>query len=208
MTTTTTTTDGLDQLLALEESAQRLLFREARTANAFTDKPVTEEQVRAIYELVKWAPTSMNMQPQRVLFVRSPQARERLVPLMGEGNRNKTATAPLVAILAVDVDFHENLPKVFPHVPGAKDYFTDEAIRQQVAHLNAALQVGYFILGVRAAGLDAGPMAGFDVEGVKKEFFAGTALEPQVVVNIGHIDHSGTFPRSPRLEFDEVVTFA
>jgi 3-hydroxypropanoate dehydrogenase len=204
---TATSTAGLDQVLALDESAQRLLFREARTANAFTDEPVTEEQMRAIYELVKYAPTSMNTQPQRVVFVRSPQARERLVQLMAEGNQKKTATAPLVAILAADVDFHENLPKVFPHAPGAKDYFTDEAVRRQVAHLNAALQVGYFILGVRAAGLDAGPMTGFDIDGVKKEFFAGTTLEPQVVVGIGHIDHSGTFPRNPRLEFDEVVSF-
>src|ERR1700738_410247 len=103
---TATSTEGLDQLLALEESAQRLLFREARTANAFTDEPVTEEQMRAIYELVKYAPTSMNTQPQRVVFVRSPQARERLVQLMAQGNQKKTATAPLVAILAADVDFH------------------------------------------------------------------------------------------------------
>jgi 3-hydroxypropanoate dehydrogenase len=203
---TTVATNRFAELLELDRASQDLLFREARTANRFTAEPVTEEQVRAIYELIKWAPTSMNMQPLRVLLMRSPESRERLLPHLAENNRPKTATAPLVAILAADLDFHQKLPEVFPHSPNAKDHFDGPAgIRRKDAHLNATLQIAYFILGVRAAGLDAGPMTGFDAEGVRKEFFADTSLDPLVVVNIGHIDNSGTFARSPRLDYDEVI---
>ncbi|MDQ3402592.1 MAG: malonic semialdehyde reductase [Actinomycetota bacterium] len=191
--------------LVLGTDAQDLLFREARTANTFSDEPVTDEQVRAIYELVKWAPTSMNSQPLRVLLVRSPEGRERLVKHMGDGNKPKTATAPLVAVLAADVDFHEHLPTVFPHLPGAKNFFADETVRVESARLNAALQVGYFVLGVRAAGLSAGPMTGFDANGVNEEFFAGTTLRSLVVVNIGKPGADAYFPRSPRLDYDQVI---
>ncbi|MER5426776.1 malonic semialdehyde reductase [Streptosporangium roseum] len=191
--------------LALSSEAQDLLFREARTANTFTDEPVGDEQMRAIYDLVKYAPTAMNQQPLRVLLVRGPEARERLVGLMSPGNRAKTAAAPLVAILAADLDFHEELPKVFPHFAGAKDLFADEAARAQSARFNATLQVGYFILGVRAAGLAAGPMAGYDAAGIDKEFFDGdhTVL---AVVNIGRPGENAWFDRLPRLSYDEVVT--
>ncbi|WP_434096218.1 malonic semialdehyde reductase [Streptosporangium roseum] len=191
--------------LALSSEAQDLLFREARTANTFTDEPVGDEQMRAIYDLVKYAPTAMNQQPLRVLLVRGPEARERLVGLMSPGNRAKTAAAPLVAILAADLDFHEELPKVFPHFAGAKDLFADEAARVQSARFNATLQVGYFILGVRAAGLAAGPMAGYDAAGIDKEFFDGdhTVL---AVVNIGRPGENAWFDRLPRLAYDEVVT--
>ena len=192
--------------LVLPEDAQKLLFHDARTANAFTDEPVTDEQVRAIYELIKWAPTSMNNQPLRITLIRTEEARARLLPLMFEGNREKTGKAPLVAILSANTDFHDLLHKTFPHFPGARDFFLEDEPRRAAARLNASLQVGYFILGVRAAGLAAGPMTGFDADGVAEEFFADSNQEPLVVVNIGHIDESGTFPRSPRLEFDEVVT--
>ncbi|ACZ85966.1 malonic semialdehyde reductase [Streptosporangium roseum] len=191
--------------LALSSEAQDLLFREARTANTFTDEPVGDEQMRAIYDLVKYAPTAMNQQPLRVLLVRGTEARERLVGLMSPGNRAKTAAAPLVAILAADLDFHEELPKVFPHFAGAKDLFADEAARARSARFNATLQVGYFILGVRAAGLAAGPMAGYDAAGIDKEFFDGdhTVL---AVVNIGRPGENAWFDRLPRLAYDEVVT--
>ncbi|MFF4411932.1 malonic semialdehyde reductase [Streptosporangium sp. NPDC001559] len=192
--------------LVLSPEAQDLLFREARTANTFTTEPVSEEQVRAIYDLVKYAPTAMNQQPLRVVLVRSPQARERLVRLMAPGNQAKTAAAPLVAILAADLDFHEELPKVFPHRPQARDVFAaDEALRSRTATFNAALQVGYFILGVRAAGLAAGPMAGYDAAGVDKEFLdeAHTVL---AVVNIGRPGPDAWFDRLPRLTYEEVVT--
>lgn len=195
------------ELLALDPAAQDLLFRQARTANSFTDEPVTDEQARAIYDLVKWAPTSMNIQPLRIVLVRSDAARDRLLPHLGEGNRPKTAAAPLVAILAADDDFHDELPKVFPHLPGARDLFADDDTgRADVASLNTALQIGYFLLGVRAAGLAAGPMTGFDRAGVDAEFFAGTAHRSQVIVNIGHPGENAWQQRLPRLGYDEVVT--
>ena len=147
---------GMTYELALSAEAQDLLFREARTANTFTDEPVTDEQVAAIYDLVKHAPTAMNIQPLRIVLVREGEARERLLKHMADGNRDKTANAPLVAILAADTDCHENLPRTFPHFPGAKDLFADDTAREQVARFNASLQIGYFLLGVRAAGLAAG----------------------------------------------------
>jgi 3-hydroxypropanoate dehydrogenase len=196
----------LHEHLVLDKTAQDLLFRDARTANTFSDEPVTEEQVAAIYDLVKYAPTSMNIQPLRVLLVRSPEARERLVEHLGDGNKNKTATAPLVAVLAYDPEFHEHLPTQFPHFPGAQDIFKGQEHRFGTASLNATLQVAYFILGIRAAGLAAGPMTGFDAEGIDKEFFAESGFKTLVVVNIGKPGENAWFPRSPRLEQEQVVT--
>ena len=194
------------ETLELEKSAQDLLFREARTANTFTDEPVTDEQIAAIYDLVKYAPTSMNMQPLRVTLVRSAEARERLVAHLSDGNKAKTSTAPLTAILAYDPEFHEHLPTQFPHFAGAQAIFKGQDFRHGAASLNASLQVGYFILGIRAAGLVAGPMTGFDNAGVDQEFFAETGYKSLVVVNIGKPGENAWFPRSPRLEHDQVVT--
>ncbi|WP_434595778.1 malonic semialdehyde reductase [Streptomyces sp. A5-4] len=192
--------------LVLDPAAQDLLFRQARTANTFTDEPVTEEQVQAIYDLVKYGPTAFNQSPLRVVLVRSAEARERLVSHMAEGNRPKTATAPLVAILAADNEFHQELPALFPHFPQAKDvFFTERPAREQAAGLNAALQAAYFIVGVRAAGLSAGPMTGFDFAGVQKEFLDDDHT-PLMVVNIGKPGDDAWFPRSPRLTYDEVIT--
>ncbi|MFE0026959.1 malonic semialdehyde reductase [Amycolatopsis sp. NPDC059021] len=191
--------------LQLPADVQDLLFREARTANSFSDEQVTDEQLRAIYELIKWAPTSMNTQPLRALVIRTDEAKQRLLPLLSEGNRAKTEAAPLTVVLAADVDFHENLPQLFPHFPGAKDVFSEEPGRVEVAKLNTALQIGYFIIGVRAAGLAAGPMTGFDAEGVDKEFFADRPWKSLVVVNIGKPGENPWFDRLPRLSFDEVV---
>ena len=191
--------------LALSPDAQDLLFRQARTANTFTDEPVTDEQVAAVYDLVKYAPTAMNTQPLRIVLVRQGEARERLLKHMADGNRDKTANAPLVAILAADTDFHEHLPRTFPHFPGAKDVFADDTAREQAARFNATLQAGYFFLGVRAAGLAAGPMGGFDAEALDADFFAGTGLKSLVVVNIGRPGENAWFDRLPRLEQSEVV---
>ncbi|MFR0359564.1 malonic semialdehyde reductase [Streptomyces sediminimaris] len=192
--------------LALDPAAQDLLFREARTANAFTDEPVPEDLIEAVYDLVKYGPTSMNQQPLRIVLVRSVEARTRLVPHLSEGNRKKTAGAPLVAILAADNEFHEELPSQFPHLPGARNLFAERAIREESARLNALLQVGYFIIGVRAAGLAAGPMTGFDAGGVEKEFFADGDHSVLVVVNIGKPGENAWFARSPRLAYDQVVS--
>lgn len=191
--------------LALSAEAQDLLFREARTANTFTDEPVTDEQIRAIYDLVKYGPTSMNIQPLRLVLVRTPQARQRLVAHMSGGNKAKTGSAPLVAILAADEDYHENLPKTFPHFPGAKDAHAGNPARREIAAFNGALQTGYFILGVRAAGLAAGPMTGFDADAVAKEFFPEGDKRVLAVVNIGKPGPDAWRDRLPRLDFEEVV---
>ncbi|MFC8196531.1 malonic semialdehyde reductase [Streptomyces sp. NPDC060006] len=192
--------------LVLDPAAQDLLFREARTANAFTDEPVTDEQVQAIYDLVKYGPTAFNQSPLRITLVRSAEARERLVRHMAEGNQPKTATAPLVAILSADNEFHDELPYLLPHFPQAKDlFFTERPVRENAAALNAALQAAYFIVGVRAAGLSAGPMTGFDFAGVQKEFLDDDHT-PLMVVNIGRPAEDAWFARSPRLEADQVIT--
>jgi 3-hydroxypropanoate dehydrogenase len=191
--------------LTLSPEAQALLFRDARTANTFTDEPVTDEQVAAIYDLVKYGPTAMNNQPLRIVLVREGESRDRLLKVMADGNRDKTANAPLVAILAADTDFHEHLHRTFPHFPGAKDAFADPVAREQAARFNATLQIGYFLIGVRAAGLAAGPMGGFDAEALDAEFFAGTSLKSLLVVNLGHPGENAWYDRLPRLEHSEVV---
>ncbi|MFE9258873.1 malonic semialdehyde reductase [Streptomyces sp. NPDC006879] len=192
--------------LVLDPRAQDLLFREARTANAFSAEPVTDEQVQAIYDLVKYGPTAFNQTPLRIVLVRSAESRERLVDHMAEGNKAKTASAPLVAILAADNEFHEELPALLPHFPQAKDlFFSERPVREQSASMNAALQAAYFIVGVRAAGLAAGPMTGFDFAGVQKEFLDDDHT-PLMVVNIGKPGEDASFPRSPRLDFDQVVS--
>jgi 3-hydroxypropanoate dehydrogenase len=195
----------MTQPLMLSTDAQDLLFRQARTPNTFTDEPVTDEQIAAIYDLVKYAPTAMNTQPLRIVLVRQGEPRERLLKHMADGNREKTASAPLVAVLAADTDFHESLDRTFPHFAGAKDLFADDAGREAAARFNATLQVGYFLLGVRAAGLAAGPMGGFDAEGIDNDLLEGTTLKSLVVVNIGRPGENAWFDRLPRLEQHEVV---
>jgi 3-hydroxypropanoate dehydrogenase len=194
--------------LELDAAAQDLLFREARTANTFSSEPVSDETVQAIYDLVKYAPTSMNQQPLRIVLVRSDDARERLVKTMYGPNGAKVAQAPLVAILAADLEFHELMPRVFPHFPEAKDMFADPAIREASAIQNGTMQAAYFLLGVRAAGLCAGPMIGFDADAVNREFFPDGKQKVLLVMNIGKPGENAWWPRSPRLEYDEVVTAA
>ncbi len=195
--------------LVLDKAAQDLLFRDARTANGFTDEPVSEEQVRAIHDLVKYGPTAMNNQPLRVTVVRSREARERLVSHMSGNNAPKTSTAPLTLILSADSDFHEHFPKTFPIAPDAREDFAamPAEARASMAEQNAYLQIAYLIVGVRAAGLAAGPMTGFDAEGVRKEFFGeDSPLRPLVVMNIGKPSSDAWFDRLPRLEHEEVFT--
>lgn len=200
MTSTATTEYVLD------DTALDTLFREARTANTFTDEPVTVDEVRAVHDLVKYGPTAMNNQPLRLVLVQSPDARGRLVEHMSGSNKAKTSTAPLVAILATDTDFHDHLPEFFPPFPGARDmYAADEAMRFQQAEFNAALQIGYLLLGIRAIGLAAGPMAGFDRAGVDREFLAGTSWRSLLVVNLGHPGPDAWQERLPRIDFDDAV---
>lgn len=188
-------------------SSVSAIFTEAHTAYRFTDTPVTDEELAEIYDLAKFTPSAMNAQPLRITYLRTPEAKERLLPLLGGNNREKSASAPVVAILAADTDFHQHLPVVNPQSAGAKDALdANEAHRVQMAKNNAWLQAGGFILAVRAAGLDAGPMGGFDAAGVDAEFFAGTPLKSILIVNIGHVAEDGNFPRNPRLGFDQAVT--
>ncbi|MFD1507585.1 malonic semialdehyde reductase [Georgenia yuyongxinii] len=193
--------------LLLDDHAQDLLFHHARTASAFTHEPVTDEQIAAIFELVKRAPTSTNTQPLRVVIVRSADAKERLLPHMAEGNRAKTAAAPANTLLAADIDFHKELPRTFPHFPGARDMFAgDEESRARTAELNTDLQVGYAIIGIRAAGLAAGPMTGFDADAISREFFPDGRHRVLVAINMGEPAEDAWKDRLPRLPFDEVVT--
>lgn len=192
--------------MSVSPEVQDRLFRDAHTANAFSSEPVSDEQLRAVYELIKWGPTAMNAQPLRIVLVRTPEARNRLVEHMAEGNKAKTAAAPLVAVLAADVDFHEEFHKTFPAYPGARDAFADEEPRTVAAMLNTSMQMGYFIVGLRAAGLAAGPMGGFDAAGVSQEFFPDGRHRALLVVNIGQATTESFRPRQPRLDYADVVT--
>lgn len=192
--------------LAVSDEVADLLFRSARTAYSFTDQPVTAAELRTVYDLAKWGPTAMNSQPLRMVLVQSPEARAQLVEHMAGNNKARTQAAPLVALLAADTDFHEELPRVFPAMPNAKDELADEQARAAMAQTSAILQAGYFILGVRAAGLAAGPMAGFDADAVSAAFFPDGRHRVLLVVNLGHAHEDSYRPRQPRLEYDEVVT--
>ena len=190
----------------LPETALDQLFTAARTRNAWSDRPVPEALLRRLYDLTKFGPTAVNATPARFVFVTSADAKARLAPLMSEANRAKTLQAPVNVIIGQDIEFHEHLPVLFPHAPGAKDWFADETGRRETAFRNASLQGGYFLLAARALGLDVGPMSGFDAEAVKAEFFAGTTVEPNFIVNLGYGTDENLFPRSPRLGFDEAAS--
>jgi 3-hydroxypropanoate dehydrogenase len=193
----------------LDDAGRALLFTDARTANSFAPTPVTDEELADVWRLAKWAPTAMNTQPLRVLYVRTDEGRARLVEHMAEGNRAKTATAPAVAVLAVDTEFHERIPELFPFRPQMRDAFAaDDDMRESAGRFNASLQAGYFLLAVRALGLAAGPMGGFDKAAVDEEFFPGGRWRSILVVNIGHPGEDPWFDRLPRLGDEEVLTWA
>jgi 3-hydroxypropanoate dehydrogenase len=199
----------LESLLALDADAQELLFTAARTANTFSDEPVSDEQLRAIADLAKWPPTMANTNPLRILFLRTAEGKNRLAPLMGDGNRAKTTSAPAVAVLAVDTDFHDKIPELLPFRPELRDAFVaDTENRERLAIFNGALQAGYFILAVRAAGLAAGPMLGFDGPGIDAEFFADRSWKTILVVNIGKPGPDPWFDRLPRLAHEDYVEYA
>ena len=188
----------------LSETAIDQLFRAARTFNAFLPKDVSDEQLRKIYELTKFGPTSANSSPMRVVFVKSKEAKEKLSPFMSEGNRAKTLAAPVSAIVGTDHEFYEKLPQLFPHADARSWFVGNQPAIDVTAFRNATLQGAYLILAARTVGLDCGPMSGFDADGVNAAFFAGTAVKANFIVNIGYGDASrDLFPRSPRLTFDE-----
>lgn len=192
----------------LDDPGRAALFTGARTAYAFTDAPVADEELAAIWDLAKWPPTAANTQPLRVLYVRTDEGKRRLLPHLAEGNRPKASTAPVIAVLAVDSRFHEHLPTVMPAKPELRDAFeADEAMRERTGSFSGALQAGYFILAVRAAGLAAGPMGGFDAAGLDAEFFPDGRWRSVLVVNIGH-PAEPTFDRMPRLAAPDAVRWA
>jgi 3-hydroxypropanoate dehydrogenase len=189
---------------ALDDTALDLIFREARTRNGWSDAPVTEADIRTIYDLARWGPTSANTQPARVRWLMSPEAKARLEPHLSPGNRAKTMTAPVVAIIGYDLDFPETLPRMF-HNPDARNWFGDPAHRQTTAFRNGTLQGAYLIVAARALGFDCGPMSGFDNAGVDRDFFAGTRIKSNFIMAIGR-GADTPFPRNPRLPFEEANT--
>lgn len=193
----------------LSEASLDQLFRHARTFNAWLPKDVSDEQLRQIYELAKFGPTSANSSPARVVFVKSKAAKAKLEPFLSEGNRAKTMEAPVTAIVATDHAFYEKLPKLFPHTDARSWFVGNQPLIDTTAFRNATLQGAYLLLAARAVGLDCGPMSGFDNAGVDAAFFAGTAVKSNFLISIGYGDASrNLFPRSPRLAFDEACTIA
>lgn len=188
----------------LDDKALDTIFRSARSHNAWLDRPVSDEQLGQMYDVMKWGSTSANCSPARILFVKSGQAKEKLKPLLMEGNQAKTMAAPVCAIIGYDVEFYEKLPDLFPHDLSAKTWFNGSAeFAEQTAFRNGSLQGAYLMIAARALGLDCGPMSGFDVDGVTKAFFEGTTYKANFLCNIGYGDPSALFDRSPRLAFDD-----
>ncbi len=182
------------------------VFHSARTVNKFTTQPVDDAQLRALYDLCKWAPTSMNSQPMRLVFVTSAEAKEKLRPALSPGNVDKTMAAPVTAIVAIDTAFYEHLPMQMPSIATARATFADNAeLARTTAFRNGSMQGGYLILAARMLGLDAGPMSGFDIAKVDEAFFAGTTFTANFLVNLGYGDASANYPRAPRLSFEEAA---
>ncbi|HEY8602887.1 malonic semialdehyde reductase [Tsuneonella suprasediminis] len=187
----------------LPSDALDQLFFEGRTYNGWLDKPVSDEQMHAIWDLVKMGPTSANMQPSRIVWCKSDDAKRRLAELASEGNRAKILSAPVTAIIGYDIDFHEELPWLFPHTDAKSWFDGDEAGRRVGAFRNSSLQGGYFILAARALGLDTGPMSGFDNDAVDKEFFTDDPrVKSNFICSVGYGDPDSIFDRSPRPDFD------
>jgi nitroreductase len=188
----------------VDDASLDILFRQARTHNGWDERPVSDAELHEIYELMKWGPTSANASPLRILFLRTSQAKARLLPAMSGGNQDKTRTAPVTAVLAYDTEFYEQLPKLFPHAPEARSWFAGNAASiHATAFRNSALQGAYFILAARAIGLETGPMSGFDAAKVDAEFFPDGKHKVNFICNLGHGDSSKLFSRSPRLSFEE-----
>src|SRR5690606_12178212 len=188
----------------LNDAALDQLFRSARTYNAFSGE-VDDATLRQLYELLKWGPTEANTTPARFLFVKSAQAKARLGPALDPGNHAKTMAAPVTVIIGRDEDFHDKLPYLFPHTDARAWFDGPRARRERPSLRNMSLQAGYLIMAARALGLDAGPMTGFDHARVDAEFFAGTSIKSDILVNLGRGDPASIHPRSPRLPFDEAA---
>ena len=188
----------------ISQESLNTLFLEARTHNAWQNKPISNELLHQVFDLAKMAPTSANCSPMRVIFIRSQEAKEKLRPCLAAGNVDKTMAAPVTAIVAYDLEFYEYMPRLFPHTDARSWFAGNEPFIKSTAEFNGALQAAYLIMAARACGLDCGPMTGFDKQAVDAAFFAGTTFKSDMLCNLGYGDAAGLHPRSPRFDFDEV----
>lgn len=195
-------------MTVLDANALDQLFRSARTHNAWQTKDVSDEQLHALYDLLKWGPTSANASPARFVFVKSPEARATLKDTLAPGNVDKTMSAPVTVIVAQDMAFYDKLPELFPHADARSWFVGNDALIESTAFRNATLQGAYLIMAARALGLDTGAMSGFDNAKVDAAFFAGTTIKSNFLVNLGYGDAAGLFPRSPRLAFADAARIA
>jgi 3-hydroxypropanoate dehydrogenase len=179
------------------------LFTEARTQNGYRDAPVSDDTLRALYDLLKWGPTSANCSPARFLFVRSPKAKAELLACVSQGNQEKVNQAPVTAIIGMDLAFYDKLPQLFPHTDARAWFTSSPAKAEETAFRNASLQGAYLIVAARSLGLDCGPMSGFDAAKLDAAFWAGTTVKTNFICALGHGDPAKVFPRNPRLAFDE-----
>lgn len=189
--------------MSLNKDALQLLFTEARTHSYWQDKPVSNETLHQLYELIKFGPTSANCSPGRFLFVTSPEGKAQLKPALSSGNLDKTLSAPVTVIAAWDETFYEQLPTLFPHADARSWFTSSPTLAQETAFRNASLQAAYLILAARSLGLDAGPMSGFDPNKVNDSFFAGTSWKVNFLINLGYGDVSKLHDRLPRLTFEQ-----
>ncbi|ODA34060.1 malonic semialdehyde reductase [Veronia pacifica] len=191
----------------LNEHGRSLLFTEARTANRFLNKPIDMSVLQALYDLMKWGPTSMNQSPARITFVTTPEAKEMLKPALAGGNVARVESAPVIAIIGQDLRFFDHLPTLFPSAPDAGKMFEEDEEKAAVsAFRNSTLQGGYFILAARSVGLDCGPMSGFNNALVDQTFFADTSIKSNFICALGYADPEQYYPRGPRLSFDQACT--
>jgi 3-hydroxypropanoate dehydrogenase len=188
---------------AISDEALEIIFRGARSNSRWQEKPVSNALLMAIYDLMRMGPTASNTSPARIVFVTTPEAKERLKPHLDAGNVVKSMTAPAVAIIGYDLDFPAKMPILFPSRPQLKDGFTDPVARETGAFRNGTLQGAYFMIAARALGLDCGPMSGFNNAGLDAEFFAGTRIKSNFLCAVGYGDPAAVFPRLPRLDFDD-----
>ena len=189
--------------MPIDVQAVEALFHQARTQNKWTDQPVSDENLHAIYDVLKMGPTSANSSPARFVFVRTAEGKERLRPALSAGNVEKTMAAPVVAIVAHDPRFYDHLPRLFPHADARSWFAGNDAFATETAFRNGTLQGAYLIMAARAIGVDCGPMSGFDKAKIDEAFLAESGWKSNFLVNLGHGDATGLFPRAPRLAFDE-----
>lgn len=192
----------------IDHAAIDALFNTARTQNKWTDKAVTDADLHAIFDILKMGPTSANCSPARFVFIRTPEGREKLKPALSAGNLEKTMTAPVTVVVAHDPKFYDKLPMLFPHADARAWFAGNDALANETAFRNGTLQGAYLMVAARAMGVDCGAMSGFDKSKVDSAFFAESGFKSNFLVNLGHGDGSGLFPRSPRLSFDEACVLA